>query len=159
MRILALDQAMRISGISILENDSLLHYEIYKTPNDTKKRKYSHEEKIDMITNKILELIDDYEIDIVAMEDVQSQKSPQTFKQLAILMGCIRQSLYKKEIKYEVIPPATWRSLLNIKGRKREDKKKNAQLYIKKKYGIEVSEDEADSICIGNACYVLHKND
>ena len=79
MRILALDQAMRISGISILEDNNLLHYEIYKTPNDTKKRKYSHEQKIDMIIDKILKLIDDYEIDIVAMEDVQSQKSPQTF--------------------------------------------------------------------------------
>ena len=155
MNILSLDQAMRITGIAVLKNNELIHYGLYKNPNDTKKKKWSHEEKIDLILNELKRLIEEYNIDYVVFEDVQSQKSPQTFKQLSILLGCIRQELFKIKIPYEILPPATWRTTLNIKGRNREQKKKNAQIYVKNKFDIEVTEDEADAICIGLA--MIHK--
>lgn len=151
MRLLALDQAMNISGVSIFLNDKLLTYGLYKSPKDKKSKKYTQEEKIELIIEEIKRLIREYNIDFVVIEDVQNQKNPQTFKQLSILMGCIRQELFKMNIPYEILSPSTWRSILNIKGRNREQKKRNAQLYIKDKFDKEVTEDEADAICIGLA--------
>jgi hypothetical protein len=45
------------------------------------------------------------------------------------------------------IPPSVWRSTCEIKGRKREEQKKNAQLFVKNKFNIDVDEDIADAIC------------
>lgn len=156
MNILSLDQALRITGYSILNQQGrLIDYGIIKTPNDTKKKKYTQEDKINIIIEEVEKLIEKHNIDFVVIEDIQKQVNIKTFKDLAILLGCLRQYLYNKGIDYEILSPSVWRSVLNIKGRVRADKKKNAQLYIKNKFDIDVSEDEADSISI--ACAMLHK--
>lgn len=150
MRIMSIDQATN-SGIAIFNNGELLHYELHKSPRDKKDKKYTQEEKIELLLDRIRQLIKEYSIDIVAFEDVQSQKSPTTYKTLSILLGCIRQELFRMGIRYEIIPCATWRSILGIKGRGRDILKKKAQEYVFAKYGIEVNSDIADSICLGLA--------
>lgn len=52
-------------------------------------------------------------------------------------------------LPHTVVPPATWRHTCGIRGKARVDKKRNAQLYVEDKYGLKVSDDIADAICIG----------
>ena len=156
MNILSLDQATT-TGIAVFKNSELIFYDLHKSPRDKKDKKYTQEEKIELLLDKIKELIKEYNIDFVVFEDVQSQKSPTTYKFLSILMGCIRQELYRLSIPYEVLPCVSWRSILGIKGKGRDVLKKKAQEYILNKYGIEINSDIADAICIGIA-YIKRKN-
>ena len=110
-------------------------------------------------SNKVLQLIEDYNIDEVIFEDIQLQKfgtiSGQenegviTFKKLAALQGVLKNYCFETGIVYKIVPPATWRAHSEIKGKQRTDKKKNAQLKVKKLYDISVTQDEADAILIG----------
>jgi hypothetical protein len=52
-------------------------------------------------------------------------------------------------VSYTVCPTNTWRKQTGVKGRARTDRKRSAQLIIKKNYDVSVSEDEADAILIG----------
>lgn len=82
-----------------------------------------------------------------------------TYKKLAHLQGVLANYFYEKGIKFRVAAPATWRTHSDVKGRFRNDKKKNAQLKVKKFYDISVSEDEADAILIGRwATYTYSAN-
>ena len=47
------------------------------------------------------------------------------------------------------MPSQVWRKGIGIKGRTRTDRKRSAQQFVKQEYDINVSEDEADAICLG----------
>ena len=87
--ILALDQSSRCSGFSVFENGKLLTY-----------GKFTFEdadlgERLCKIKNKILELIEQYNIDELIFEDIQLQnnitQNVQTFKTLAEVYGQARK--------------------------------------------------------------------
>ena len=42
-----------------------------------------------------------------------------------------------------------WRKRLKINGNSRKIQKEKAQTYVRNKYSLDVSEDEADALCIG----------
>lgn len=74
---------------------------------------------------------------------------------MAHLQGVISNYLYEKSIDFLIVPAATWRAHSEIKGKTRTDKKKNAQLKIKRFYDVSVTQDEADAILIGR--WAAHK--
>lgn len=104
--------------------------------------------------------------DKVIFEDIQLQtykKSESeaadmviTFKKLAHLQGVLKNYCYENGINYKVVVPSTWRHYSDIKGVKRTDQKKSAQLKVKKLYDISVTQDEADAILIGR--WAAHDN-
>lgn len=95
--------------------------------------------------------------DEVVFEDIQLQKfdsedeqeSVLTYKKLAHLQGVLVNYVFEINLPFRIVPPATWRKYSEIKGKYRTDKKKNAQLKIKKLYDVNVTQDEADAILIG----------
>jgi hypothetical protein len=60
-------------------------------------------------------------------------------------------------LPYKVVPPSTWRAFSEIKGKTRSDKKKNAQIKVKRFYDISVDNDTADAILIGH--WAVHDNE
>jgi hypothetical protein len=72
-----------------------------------------------------------------------------TFKTLAEVYGVIHQLLDEKKIPYQIIPSVTWKSTLGIKGKNRQEQKKNAQLWVISTYNEKPTQDECDAICIG----------
>lgn len=72
-----------------------------------------------------------------------------TYKILAGVIGVIQELAAEQNIDIELIGSSTWRSALGIKGKKREVYKAEAQRYVLAQYNKNVSEDEADAICIG----------
>ena len=71
-------------------------------------------------------------------------------------MGGLLEVAHKHCVFYEVVHSSTWRKGLGIKGRKREELKNASKQYVLDRYGIDVSDDVADSICIGT--YYLLNN-
>ena len=140
-----MDQATKISGYSIFEDKNLITYGTLEV--DQKEKNYV--ERIKQMNGKIIQLINDNNPDFVVFEDVQFQRSYQTYQQLSQLQGVIMANLFDQNLGFQIIEPSGWKSFCGIKGKKREEQKKNTQEFVKNKYGIDVSEDEADAIGIG----------
>lgn len=146
-RLLALDQSSRITGWSYFENDKLItsgHIDLYQDEVG---------DRLLTLKKEVLRLIHKYNINEIAFEDIQMQSSignnVQTFKVLAEVYGIILMLCTELQINYTVVSSSTWKSSLNIVGKRRAEQKKNAQQFVLDTYNIKVTQDEADSICIG----------
>lgn len=147
MNLLAIDQASRVSGWAFFKNGQLEQFgKIELTDEDIGTR-------LVVLRQEIKSLIDKYEINEVAFEDIQLQSSVGsnvlTFKILASVYGNILEMLTEMKINYIIVPSVRWKSTLGIKGKKRVEQKNNAQNYVIETYGVKPTQDECDAICIG----------
>ena len=104
-------------------------------------------------------MIEKWNPDLVVIEDIQLQTYKKTadeavdavvtYKKLAYLQGVLINYFFENNIPYKIVSPAKWKSFSQIKGNKRIDQKRNAQLKVKSLYDINVSQDESDAILIG----------
>ena len=145
--LLALDQSSHITGYAVFQNSKLIKY-----------GKFSIDDsdigvRLVKIRNIIKDLIDQYQINEVVMEDIQLQSNimnnVQTFKILAEVFGVIYELLTELNIENSAVLASTWKSTLGIKGKTRAEQKRNAQIYIQNNYNIKPTQDECDAICIG----------
>ena len=147
-RILALDQSSRISGFAVFDNDQLVDYGKINLSNIS-----DIGDRLIMIRRWVRDLIEKYEIDKVYFEDIQLQNNVannvQTFKILAEVFGVIHELLEEMDVPYTTVLAGTWKSTLGIKGKNRQEQKKNAQLYVQNIYNLKPTQDECDAICIG----------
>lgn len=152
-RVLAFDQATNISGWAVFDDKELVQCGKFQTSQATAA------EKIEATRQWIGSMIDMWQPDRVAIEDIQLQQfgakdsdnieGVTTYKTLAHLQGVLINYFYNNNIKYDIIHTATWRSHCGVRGKSRADKKKSAQLIVKEKWDTYVSQDEADAILIG----------
>jgi crossover junction endodeoxyribonuclease RuvC len=145
IKILAIDQATKVSGYSVFKDKNLDTYGLLKVNKEEK----NPIERMKEMNDKIIALIDNVIPDYIVFENVQFQNNYGTFQQLSQLQGVIMAFLFSKDIGFTIIEPTAWKSFCCIKGRKREEQKANTQKFVKDKYKIDVSEDEADAIGIG----------
>lgn len=157
-RILALDQATKVSGFAIFDDDKLIRYGKYSSNS-----KDDRIVRINEITNWAQQLVLSWEPDEVIIEDIQLQQdgsdyhmNVQVFKTLAQLQGAIINMCYQQKVPISIVLSSVWRSALEVTGRTRADKKKSAQLKIKAIYDVSVTNDEADAICLGH--YAIRQN-
>ena len=154
MKLLALDQASRITGYAIFDGDQLITYgKIVTEDADVGIR-------LMKIRNAVKKIIEENNIDEVIMEDIQLQNNVQnnvqTFKTLAEVFGVIYELLTEMNIPNSAVLSSSWKSTLGIKGRTRPEQKKNAQEYVINTYDKKPTQDECDAICIG--CHKLKNN-
>lgn len=158
-RTLALDQATNTTGWCIFDDKELIAYgKIHFTQNDAI-------ERMSKVRNWLLNIIETWKPDRIGLEDIQLQKftgknghtegAVTTYKVLAQLQGVLEVTAFEKNIPCYVIHTATWRSHCKITARSRQDQKRAAQLYVTNKYEKNVTQDEADAICIGT--YMVQK--
>ena len=148
MRILALDQASRISGWAIFEEEELIKYgkiDLSKYE-DLGKRLF-------ILREEVQNLITDEQIDKVFLEDIYMDgnhvNNVSTFKILAEVFGVLYELCVRMNIPVDAILAGTWKSTLKIKGKTRPEQKKNAQAWVIDTYGVKPTQDECDAICIG----------
>lgn len=146
-RLLALDQASRISGWSIFIDGNLKDWGHLTTEQE------DIGERLVAIRTFILQKVEEWDIDTIAFEDIQLQANKgnnvHTFKVLANVYGIVLETAVEYNKIYLVVPSVTWKSYLNIKGRSRPEQKRNAKAYVENNLKVKVTQDEADSICIG----------
>ena len=142
-KILALDQATRVSGYAIFSDDKLIDYGKIVTDNPDIGIRLTE------IRKQIKALIQKHGITEVIMEDIQLQENVQTFKALAEVFGVIYELIISLGIPVSAVLASSWKSTLGIKGKDRATQKRNAQQWVEKTYGIKPTQDECDAICIG----------
>lgn len=142
MRILALDQATK-TGWALFDNDKLIDYGI-EDFTDIK----DFPEKVNAIKHWYTNKIKETKAEVFALENVQYQTNARVHRDLSKLLGVLENYLLDNKYLYIIVDNGEWKSTCGVKGRKRVEQKKNAQLFVKRKFGIEVSDDIADSICI-----------
>lgn len=145
--ILALDQSSRITGYAIFINNQLVASGTFTVSDDY------IPDRLVKIRNKVISLIEQYNINKVLLEDIQMQtqvNNVSTHKILAEVLGVLEELCAERKIPHELIHSSSWKSGLDIKGRDRATQKRNAQAYVEEKYKLKVSQDESDAICIGS---------
>ena len=158
-RVLAIDDATAVSGWAIYDNKELVSYGNIKfTQHDTV-------EGISKIREWLINMIENWKPDRIAIEDIQLQKftnnkghtesAVTTYKVLAQLQGVLLVTCFEKKIPCAVIYASTWRAHCKITAKSRADQKRAAQLYVQQKFNKNVTQDEADAICIG--AYMVEK--
>ena len=143
--ILALDQASQTTGYAVYEDKSLKKvgkFTILNTDFGCRLNKFR---------DKIQDLIQEFNVNEVVFEEIQLQQNVDTFKKLAMVYGNLLELLTALKLPYHIISSNTWKSKCGIKKTKREQEKKDARAFVENTYGIKVTEDEADAVCIGYA--------
>lgn len=149
MVVLAFDQSTNKSGYSVYNNGKLIDYGLI----DKHKIKNSYNRLVQMglaISHKIAEI----KPDAVVAEDVFDQKNRITLVVLARLQGMIMYACTMDNIQLHIFSPSSWRKLLGFKqggNVKRADLKQQAIDYVQHHFGLELSEDVAEAVCIGKA--------
>lgn len=156
--ILALDQASRVSGWSVFIDGELKDWGHLTTGQD------EVGERLVEIRKFIINKVEEWNIDTIAFEDIQLQTSVgnnvKTFKVLANVYGVVLETAVELNKKVMTIASSTWKSQLEIKGRSRQDQKKNAQLFVSNTYNVKSTQDESDAICIGTcACRMIRSGE
>lgn len=149
--LLALDQASATSGYAIFKNGKLIKYGTFSVDDDNLAL------RLVKIKNYVLQLIKDFNITRVVLEDIQLQKNVEVYKALAEVLGVLTETLEEEKIPYEIVYASSWKSTLRIKGTKRPEQKRNAQKYVLETYNIKATQDACDAICIGT--HILKADD
>ena len=157
-RVLALDAATNITGFSIYDNKELVSYGTFKATSQL-----DSTERINQVKHWLEMAIEEWQPDDVCIENIQLQtfgpkNSPQVemYRTLACLQGVLVDTLFERKIPVELVYSSTWREVVGVLGKGRENKKQEAQKKVESWYSIKCSQDEADAICIGK--YFILKN-
>lgn len=147
MRVLSLDQSSNKTGCALLKDGEVLAVRLIHSAGK------EFNEKARNMVDVIEEHIREDKPDVVVIEDTQQQANAGTYKKLCILLGMIEEVCYKCGVPFEVYTPSHWRKILGFDTykKKRSELKQMAIDYVKDVLGIDVSEDEAEGICIGLA--------
>lgn len=156
--LLALDQSTNNTGFAVFKNQELIAHGI-KNFNGN-----NYVQRVEKLREWVESLIIAVDNDIeIVIEDIQLQtfsnkqnigENPgiQTFKKLAQTQGALLTLFEEYNINYYIALATQWRKTCGIpegRGRARSQLKAAAQAYVKEQFGIDVTEDEADAICIG----------
>lgn len=151
-RILALDQATKVTGYSIFDDGKLVKVGTFTTSSDDEIA------RVVSVKNWFISMLQNWKPDYVGIEGIQYQPktfdgdsvgSVTLFQTLAHLQGTLLVTCHENDIQYRVCPTNTWRNICGVKGRARTDKKRSMQMIAKQWYNINVTDDEADAIGIG----------
>ena len=98
----------------------------------------------------------EYEFDELMFEDIQNQNNNETYKKLAYVQATIIIWCYNNNIKFHILSPSHWRSVLKERcgisfGRKREEQKAAAIRFVEEIFKVIATTDEADAIALGYA--------
>lgn len=118
-----------------------------------KKYKGNSNERVKDMCLAIIALLEKYKPDIIVIEKLNISRNMTATRILAKIIGVVYcYSLIHNCFYYE-IQATQWRGQIGIqsKGKKRNDFKQLAIEYVKNTLGIDVMDDEADSICAGIA--------
>lgn len=148
-RTLAFDQASRTTGWAVYDNKTLIasgHFSISANK--------IMQDRLKSFVLYFIDLVEKYHPEKIYYEGIQYQSNIETYKKLAYIQAMI--IYFSNNIPIIELAPSHWRSILKNKhkinfGRSRFEQKQKAQEFVKQFFNKEVTEDEADAICLGYA--------
>lgn len=149
MIVLGFDQATKNTGFSVVKKGKLKDHGVLSTSSESESR---IEDMFYLIKGKI----DSVNPDVVVVEDSYYSNNGAVFKALSSLKGMIWSYCLIHDIKFIQYNPPFWRSKAGIKegkGVKRAELKSSAVDFVKEKFNVECSDDEAEAIVISYIGY------
>lgn len=144
---IALDTSTKDTGYSIWKNAKLSAYASINLD-----KCQNAEKRLDLMIQKIYELIDKEKPVIVVTELTVVSRNAQAQRTLTLLLGAIKGKCIADDIFYHSFRPTEWRSLVGGKSGKREALKKWSIEEVNKRFNLEIYNDDiSDSILIGQA--------
>lgn len=148
MRLCGIDSSTQKTGISLFVNgkykDSILIN--HSSCKDSELR-------VDMMIHSIIEKLDEWKPQIVAIEDDWNKQNVQVTKALSEIIGSVHGYADTNKLDFHKMMPSRWRSFMGweIGKKTRPELKQMAIDYVKEKYNIEANDDQCESICIAEA--------
>lgn len=155
MRILSLDQSTRMSGFCCFENNQYIESGII----DMSKSKLETDKRSFEMAKEIWKIIKKYKPDALVIENVQQQSNPSTMIILARLAGMIIGYAEAHNVQVHILLPSQWRKVLGYSQGakvKRQELKQQSINHVKEVYGLNLSEDECEAICINEAAHKIY---
>lgn len=110
--------------------------------------------RFEEMSHELWTILEIYKPNIVYIEETVVLRNAQTQRFLTRLQGVIYAWCMNHGCEFNTIRPTSWRkqlSFLQGKNIKRDQLKEQSVKYVFENYGLEVGDDVADAICIGNA--------
>lgn len=149
MKLLAFDQATKITGWAVLEDGTPVRYgHIDECDVD------SPAARIREMYLSIARLVDEEQPDLLIFEAVQQQANAKTMLMLSQLQGMCLGKAYSAGVDVYSPLPVEWRKILEYKQGahvKRAELKQQSKDYVQSHFNIVATEDECEAICIGVA--------
>ena len=117
-----------------------------------KKYKDNSSKKLEDMCLAVWSLLQNYKPDIIVIEKLNVSRNMNAVRVLSKVIGTVyTYYVLNEDCFYFEIQPTQWRSQLDMQSgrKKREELKQLAVKYVKNTLGIDVTDDEADSICAG----------
>lgn len=153
MKVISLDQASLVSGWCVFEDGDYVDSGVI-----TKDRKIPIIQRVPQMAEAICKKIEEFNADAVIIEGIQNQGSIKTTLDLARLQGGIMMWCEVNQKPLHILPPSEWRAALKFKlgaKTKRDALKAQAENYVSEHYKLDISTDEAESICINVAAHKI----
>lgn len=129
MRYLGIDTSVVAMPFSVFDNKKLIDFGVFST-------KGKHfEEKLNFQYEKIQELIEEYNIDTVILEDVFVGKNMYGAKSTMQMLGSLRMGAYRSGKTCFLVLATKWRKGI-IKTRQKISVKEQAVNYVNENYGL-----------------------
>lgn len=152
---MSIDQATIKTGIAVHCDGKLTMYDLI----DLEKDRINMPERIYVMVDRICKVILKTKPDLVVLEDVVLNVNVSTLILLSRLQGAILGCCRVNKIPFDILMPSNWRKALGFKqgqGIKRPELKKQAVEFVKNNYGLELSEDVCEAVCIGDAFLIMN---
>lgn len=121
---------------------------------DLSKSKEETDTRITTMGGNILKNLDEWSPSMVCIEAPQGHgKNVELVRKISELLGIVRGWCINNTATFREVTPSVWRKRVGLKqgATKREELKQESVEYVLNKYGIDVIDDIADAICIGDA--------
>ncbi len=149
IKLVSIDGSTQKTGIAYFCNGKYVEHILLDFSKDK-----NMENRFESMSKEIWKKLDDYRPNIIYIEETYMANNPQTSKILTRLQGVIYAWCINNACEFNTIRPTSWRKQLNFqqgKNVKREQLKKQSLQYVLDNYGLEVTDDESDAICIADA--------
>lgn len=151
MRVCGIDASTNKTGISLFIDGEYSGHMLI----DLHKIKDSNI-RVPKMMQEIKNILDYYEPDIIVMEECLLKTNIATVKLLSYLAGAIISWAADNQVEFRFQLPSEWRKRVDIvQGPKtpREKLKQEAIDMVKEKFGINVTDDEAEAVLIAHSVF------
>lgn len=158
MRMVSIDSSTRRTGMALFVDGRLYDFTLV----DLSKSAAETDLRISIMGKEILDVLNMWMPDSVYIESPRGDgRNVELVRKLSEILGIVRGWCIGGGKFYEEVMPSVWRKHCGLEQgkKKRADLKAESVAYVKEKYGVEVNDDVADSICIGDAMVVRYSDE
>ncbi len=152
MKICAFDQSTHTTGYAVNLDGNIIKTGVLQSDG-----RLNAIDRMIQMRDLIIKQIQAENPDYISIEGVQYQNNAMVYSTLSQLQGVLFATFKDMNIKFEVVAPSVWKNYIKIKGKRRNEQKKNTILWVKETHNLSVSEDEADAVGISEYTYNLKK--